>query len=44
MRLGKVGEPTFTENAIDKFEFGKPRYLIKGNDCNNIIRHNNRNC
>tara|TARA_Y100001970_G_C14259265_1_gene878341 strand:+ start:11419 stop:12336 length:918 start_codon:yes stop_codon:yes gene_type:complete len=31
MRLGKVGEPTFTENALEKFEFGKPRYIEKGN-------------
>jgi len=32
MRLGKVGEPTFTEGAADPFEFGKPRYIIKGKD------------
>ena len=32
MRLGKVGEPTFTENSIEDFEFGKPRYIIKGED------------
>tara|TARA_B110000971_G_scaffold24762_1_gene22293 strand:+ start:7 stop:918 length:912 start_codon:yes stop_codon:yes gene_type:complete len=32
MRLGKVGEPDITENAIDKFEFGKIRYIKKGND------------
>ena len=25
MRLGKVGEPILTENAIDNFEFGKLR-------------------
>ena len=30
MRLGKVGEPIFTENSEEKFEFGKPRYIIKG--------------
>ena len=32
MRLGKVGEPNITENAIDKFEFGKLRYIKKGNE------------
>jgi transketolase len=32
MRLGKVGEPNLTENAIDKFEFGKLRYLKKGKE------------
>ena len=32
MRLGKVGEPNLTENAIDKFEFGKIRYLKKGKE------------
>ena len=30
MRLGKVGEPILTENAIDNFEFGKLRYIEKG--------------
>jgi transketolase len=32
MRLGKVGEPNITENSIDKFEFGKLRYIKKGNE------------
>ena len=32
MRLGKVGEPILTEGAIDKFEFGQPRYINKGDD------------
>tara|TARA_B100000780_G_scaffold277397_1_gene248005 strand:+ start:831 stop:1742 length:912 start_codon:yes stop_codon:yes gene_type:complete len=32
MRLGKVGEPNITEKAIDKFEFGKIRYIKKGNE------------
>ena len=32
MRLGKVGEPNLTKNAIDKFEFGKLRYLKKGKE------------
>lgn len=30
LRLGKAGEPNLTENAIDPFEFGKIRYLKKG--------------
>ena len=30
LRLGKAGEPNFTENAIDDFEFGKVRYIKKG--------------
>ena len=32
MRLGKAGEPNLTENAIDKFEIGKIRYIKKGTD------------
>jgi len=32
MRLGKAGEPNLTENAIDKFEIGKIRYIKKGKD------------
>ena len=31
MRLGKAGEPNLTKNA-EKFEFGKIRYLSKGDD------------
>ena len=31
LRLGKAGEPNLTSNA-DKFEFGKIRYLSKGED------------
>lgn len=30
MRLGKVGEPNLTNNAIDSFKIGKLRYLKKG--------------
>jgi len=30
LRLGKAGEPNLTDNAIDPFEFGKIRYLKKG--------------
>lgn len=32
LRMGKAGEPTFTKNALDKFEFGKLRYLTRGKD------------
>ena len=32
MRLGKAGEPIFTDKAIEKFNFGKIRYLKKGKD------------
>tara|TARA_A100001011_G_scaffold144296_1_gene152442 strand:- start:465 stop:1382 length:918 start_codon:yes stop_codon:yes gene_type:complete len=32
MRLGKVGEPDLTSNALNKFEFGKIRHLKKGKD------------
>jgi len=32
LRLGKAGEPDLTGNAIDSFEFGKLRYIKRGND------------
>lgn len=32
LKLGKAGEPTVTENAIDPFEIGKIRYIQKGKD------------
>jgi transketolase len=32
LRIGKAGEPTLTENAIDPFVFGKLRYLRRGTD------------
>ncbi len=32
LRLGKVGEPDLTSNALDKFEFGKIRHIKKGKD------------
>ncbi len=32
LRIGKAGEPTFTDTAVDKFEFGKVRYIQKGTD------------
>jgi transketolase len=32
MRLGKAGEPTLTENAIDPFKVGKVRYLTRGSN------------
>ncbi len=32
LRLGKAGEPTLTDNAIDPFEFGKLRRLRVGSD------------
>lgn len=32
LRLGKAGEPDLTGKAIDRFEFGKVRYLKKGRD------------
>jgi transketolase len=32
LRLGKAGEPDFTSNAPDKWEFGKIRLLRPGND------------
>ncbi|HAD88127.1 MAG TPA: transketolase [Rhodospirillaceae bacterium] len=30
MRLGKAGEPDLTSDAVDPFEIGKIRYLVKG--------------
>lgn len=32
MRLGKVGEPDLTSNALDSFKAGKLRYLKRGTD------------
>lgn len=32
LRLGKAGEPDFTSEAIDPWEFGKIRFLKKGQD------------
>jgi len=32
LRIAKTGEPTFTENAIEPFIFGKLRYLRRGTD------------
>ena len=32
LRLGKAGEPDFTSKAPEPWEFGKMRYLKKGND------------
>ena len=32
MRLGKVGEPNFTDKSIEEFKFGKLRYISKGKD------------
>lgn len=32
LRIGKAGEPSFTHEAIDKFEFGKIRYISRGTD------------
>ena len=32
LRIGKAGEPTLTENAVDPWEFGKVRYLRRGDD------------
>ena len=32
LRIGKAGEPNFTENAIEPFVFGKLRYLRRGTD------------
>jgi transketolase len=37
MRLGKVGEPILTKNAVNKFVFGKLRFLIKNRDSNLVI-------
>jgi transketolase len=30
LRLGKAGEPTFTDDAVDKFDFGKLRFIRRG--------------
>jgi len=32
LRLGKTGEPNYTEQAIDPFEYGKLRYICRGKD------------
>ena len=32
MRLGKVGEPVLTANAVDPFVVGKVRYITRGSD------------
>ncbi len=32
LRIGKSGEPNLTEDAIDPFEFGKVRYVERGED------------
>jgi transketolase len=32
LRIGKAGEPTFTDKAVDPFEFGKIRYITRGSD------------
>lgn len=32
LKLGKAGEPTVTQDAVDPFEIGKIRYLKKGKD------------
>lgn len=32
LRIGKAGEPTLTNNALEPFEFGKVRYLRRGRD------------
>jgi len=32
LRLGKAGEPNFTDKAIDSWEFGKLRYIRRGID------------
>lgn len=32
LRIGKAGEPTLTENALEPFRFGKVRYLRRGTD------------
>ena len=32
LRLGKAGEPLLTEKAVDTWQFGKLRYLRKGQD------------
>ena len=32
LRIGKSGEPTFTDKAVEPFEFGKIRYIKRGAD------------
>ncbi len=32
LRLGKAGEPDFTSQAVDRFEFGRIRFLKRGSD------------
>jgi transketolase len=32
LRLGKVGEPIFTDKAVDPWQFGKLRYIKRGSD------------
>lgn len=32
LRLGKAGEPAFTDDALDRWAFGKIRYLARGAD------------
>lgn len=32
LKIGKSGEPVLTENAIEKWQFGKIRYLQRGTD------------
>ncbi|MGQ0810675.1 MAG: transketolase family protein [Nitrospiraceae bacterium] len=32
LRLGKAGEPVFTDNAVDAWQFGKIRYIKRGRD------------
>lgn len=32
LRIGKAGEPNYTDKAIDRWEFGKLRYIKKGAD------------
>ncbi|PHQ81677.1 MAG: transketolase [Coxiella sp. (in: Bacteria)] len=32
LRLGKAGEPNFTQDAVDTYVFGKMRYICRGED------------
>lgn len=32
LRIGKAGEPNFTDKAVDRWKFGKLRYIKKGSD------------
>ena len=32
LRIGKAGEPNFTDKAVDPFEFGKLRFIRRGTD------------